>query len=177
MPLNYAKLKVRGIDFETNYRRDLGFAKLNFRAIYTLALRNNEYLSPTDPNRRDQNLQELGDPRNSFNINTDLKFGPVTIGHKLRYVGRMTPGEYENTFSIQGRDPQNADAFPIVFYPERWYNDVRVDIDATDKFNFYVGADNVANELPPYGLTGAGAGSAIYNNVGRYFYAGVIAKF
>ena len=44
-------------------------------------------------------------------------------------------------------------------------------------FNFYVGADNIANELPPYGLPGVGGGSAIYNNTGRFFYAGVVAKF
>jgi outer membrane receptor protein involved in Fe transport len=177
VPLNYAKLKVRGIDFEAGYQRDLGFGRLNFRAIYTLALKNDEFLSPTDPNRADQNLQELGDPRNSFNVNTSLKVGPVTIGHKLRYIGRMTPGEYENSFSVQGRPPENADAYPIVYYPERWYNDVRFDIDATDRFNFYAGVDNVANELPPYGLTGAGEGSGIYNNIGRFFYFGATAKF
>jgi outer membrane receptor protein involved in Fe transport len=89
----------------------------------------------------------------------------------------MTPGAYENNFSKQGRPPQNADAFPIVFYPERWYNDVRLDFEASRKFNFYVGVDNVTNEKPPYGLTGVGGGSAIYNNTGRFFYAGAIAKF
>jgi outer membrane receptor protein involved in Fe transport len=177
VPLNYAKLKVRGIDFEAGYNRNLGFGQLAFKAIYTLALQNDSFLSPTDPGRADQTLQELGDPRNSFNVSTSLKVGPVTIGHELRYIGRMTPGAYENNFSVQGRPPQNADAFPIVWYPERWYNDVRVSVDATEKFNFYVGVDNIANELPPYGLTGVGGGSAIYNNTGRFFYAGAVAKF
>jgi outer membrane receptor protein involved in Fe transport len=177
VPLNYAKLKVRGIDFEAAYQRDLGFGALTFRAIYTLALQNDSFLSPTDPERADQILQELGDPRNSFNVNTSLKMGPFTLGHKLRYIGRMTPGEYENTFSKQGRAPQDADAFPIVYYPERWYNDARLDIEANDKFNFYLGVDNIANELPPFGLTGVGGGSAIYNNTGRFFYAGAVAKF
>ena len=43
--------------------------------------------------------------------------------------------------------------------------------------DFYVGVDNLTNKMPPYYLTGIGAGSAIYNNVGRFLYAGVLAKF
>ena len=177
VPLNYAKLKVRGIDFEAAYTKRFGFGTFNTRAIYTRVLQNDLFLSPTDPGRADQALFELGDPRDAFNVNSSLKIGAVTLGHKLRYIGKMTPGAYENNFSKQGRPPQNADAFPIVFYPERWYNDVRLDFEATRKFNFYVGVDNVANEKPPFGLTGAGGGSAIYNNTGRFFYAGAIAKF
>ena len=45
-----------------------------------------------------------------------------------------------------------------------------------EKFSFYGGCDNVTNQLPPFGLTGAGAGSGVYPNVGRFFYAGVVAK-
>jgi hypothetical protein len=37
-----------------------------------------------------------------------------------------------------------------------------------------VGVDNVFNRLPPGGLTGAGAGSGIFSNTGRFFYAGAI---
>ena len=46
-----------------------------------------------------------------------------------------------------------------------------------DKFNAYIGVDNIADRLPPYGLTGIGGGSGIYNNIGRFFYAGAVAKF
>ena len=50
-------------------------------------------------------------------------------------------------------------------------------IDANKKFNFYIGVDNLLDTKPPLGTTGAGFGSAIYDNVGRFFYAGVVAKF
>ena len=39
------------------------------------------------------------------------------------------------------------------------------------------GADNLTDRLPPLGSTGIGAGSAIFDNIGRRFYAGVLAKF
>jgi len=35
-----------------------------------------------------------------------------------------------------------------------------------------VGVDNLANRIPPFGLTGAGGGSGIYESRGRFFYAG-----
>jgi hypothetical protein len=40
-----------------------------------------------------------------------------------------------------------------------------------------VGVDNVFNRLPPLGFTGAGAGSGIYNDIGRFFYAGAVLTF
>jgi len=58
-------------------------------------------------------------------------------------------------------------------------------IDVGPKYNFYIGADNVTNTKPPYNLTGLsggnvtgnGAGESIYDNIGRFYYAGVVAKF
>jgi hypothetical protein len=35
----------------------------------------------------------------------------------------------------------------------------------------------VTNTIPPFGLTGIGGGSAIYDNRGRFFYAGAKANF
>lgn len=178
VPLNYAKLKVRGIDFELGYRRNLGgIGDVSTRLIYTRVLQNDSYLDPTDPGFADQILYELGDPRDAFNWNVDLKTGPFTIGYKMRYIGKMVLNEYEDFFSKQGRDPQNADYADQRFYKAVMYHDVRLDFEAGDKFNLYVGVDNVTNRLPPLGLTGAGGGSGIYNNIGRFFYAGAVAKF
>ena len=44
-------------------------------------------------------------------------------------------------------------------------------------FEFYVGVDNLTNKEPPLGLTGIGAGSAIYDAKGRFFYSGFRANF
>jgi hypothetical protein len=35
----------------------------------------------------------------------------------------------------------------------------------------------VTDKLPPFDLTGAGAGSGIFDNTGRYFYTGFKANF
>jgi outer membrane receptor protein involved in Fe transport len=178
VPLNYAKLKVRGIDFEAAYRRTIGgIGNLNTRIVYTRVLKNDTFLDPTEPGRADQVLLELGDPRDAFNWDISLKHGAVTLGYKMRYIGKMVVNQYEDFFSKQGRPPENADYADQRFYTDVFYHDVRVGIDAGDNFNFYLGVDNLANRLPPSGLTGIGDGSGIYRNTGRFFYAGAIAKF
>lgn len=176
-PVNFAKLKVRGIDVEAAYRKNFGSFSLNTRIQYTHVLQNDNFLNPQNPDRADRVRYELGDPADAFNWNVELKKGPVTLGYQMRYIGKMTPGDVENIQSVQGRDPENEDAFEIRYYPDVFYHDLRLAFDATDKFNIYVGVDNVTNRLPPYGLTGIGAGSGIYNNIGRFFYAGAVAKF
>jgi outer membrane receptor protein involved in Fe transport len=178
VPLNFAKLKVRGIDAELAYRRTItGLGQFSTRVIYTRALENSSFLDPTNPDFGNTALQELGNPRDAFNVDVNLKAGAVTFGYEMRYLGKMTVGAYENYFEYQDRPPQNADAFNFRFYPEVFYHDVRIGIDAGKGFNFYMGIDNVLNRNPPLGLSGIGDGSGIYSNRGRFFYAGAVAKF
>ena len=180
IPLNYAKLKVAGIDFDIGYQHHImGVGALSLRGIYTLSLTNSNYLDPTSPNFEDRTLSELGQPRNKFTINVGLKTGPLVLSYKMRYIGPMFNGAYENYYSLQGRAPTNPYAYPDQYrlYPAITYHDARVEIDVNKNYNAYLGVDNMFNQLPPFGLTGAGGGSGIYDNVGRFFYAGVSAKF
>jgi outer membrane receptor protein involved in Fe transport len=89
----------------------------------------------------------------------------------------MVTDQYEDFFSFEGRPPQNADYADRKFYPVRIYHDARLGIDVGPKYNFYMGVDNLTNEKPPYALSGIGGGSAIYDAIGRFYYAGVVAKF
>jgi len=178
VPLNFAKLKARGIDAELAYRKKLGsLGQFSTRVIYTRALESASFLNPIDPGRGNTSLGELGTPKDAFNVDVNLKTGAVTFGYELRYLGKMTNGAYENYFTYQGRPPQNADAFDIRFYPAVVYHDFRIGIDAGKGFNFYMGVDNALNRNPPLGLSGIGDGSGIYTNRGRFFYAGAVAKF
>jgi outer membrane receptor protein involved in Fe transport len=178
VPLNYAKLKVRGIDTEVSYRTNIeNIGRLDTRLIWTHALQNDSFLDPTDPDFADQTLGELGDPKDAFNWSTSLKTGKFTFGYQMRYIGKMTIGPWEATHSKQGRDPEDLDYAEREYYPTRFYHDVRASVDVTPSFNFYLGIDDVTNKKPPLGLSGAGGGSGIYRNIGRFFYAGAIARF
>ncbi|URD61863.1 TonB-dependent receptor [Sphingomonas sp. KRR8] len=180
IPLNYAKLKTSGIDFDVGYQHKFGrVGDLSLRMIYTLSLSNSNFLDPTNPAFEDRTLSELGQPRNRFTFNAGLRTGPFVISYKLRYVGPMFNGAYEDYNSLQGRPPENPYQYPAAYrlYPAITYHDARIEFDVSKNSNFYLGVDNLFDQLPPFGLTGAGGGSGIYDNVGRFFYAGVQAKF
>ena len=78
---------------------------------------------------------------------------------------------------VNGCPPNNKDWFTQAYFPAVFYHDVRFGVDVGPKYNFYVGADNVTNKKPPLYTSGIGAGSAIYDAIGRFWYAGVKAKF
>jgi outer membrane receptor protein involved in Fe transport len=181
-PLNYAKLIAKGIDTEVAYRGKIGgVGLLDTSLTWTHVLDRSNFLDPTNPKFKNvivgKHGGELGDPKDAFNWNVQLTRGVATFGYQMRYISPMYLNTYEDFNSVQGRPPENADYADRKKYPSRIYSDVRLGIDATKDFNFYIGVDNLTNTKPPLGLTGIGAGSSIYDVRGRYFYSGVVAKF
>jgi len=175
--LNFAKLQVRGIDTEIAYRKTFDWGTASLRGTWTHILTNRTYLNPTDPTNANSVYKELGDPGDEVNVNASIKAGKYTLGYQVRWIGSQYLNTYEDYNAINGQPPQNADYADIVTYPGVFYHDIRLGIDVSDKFNFYMGVDNLFNRFPPFGLSGVGGGSGIYDNRGRNFYAGVIAKF
>ncbi|WP_246623878.1 TonB-dependent receptor domain-containing protein [Sphingomonas colocasiae] len=177
-PLNYAALKTRGVDIGAAFRRKIAdVATIGLRLNYTHVLQNDAFLNPETPERADRNLEEIGYPRNAFNLAVDIERGPITLGYQLKYVGRMTPGAIENIKSVQGRPAEDLDAFDVRYLPSVVYHDVRLSFDVDARFNTYVGVDNLGNRRPPAGLVGITPGSGVYSNIGRFFYVGAAARF
>ena len=178
LSLNYASSKARGVDIEAGYSHDIGESgKLSTRLVWTHMLQRDDFLNPAAPGQADQILMELGDPKDAFNLNTDFAVGKLKFGYQLRYIGKQVLNFYEDTFGLQGNPPTNADYADVRYYGEVFYHDVRAGYDINDSINAYLGVDNLTNRIPPYGLTGTGAGSGIYEAKGRFAYAGVKWKF
>jgi hypothetical protein len=192
-PQNFARRVREGIDVEAGYRTALGGDwKLATRVIYTHGLTNSNFQNPVLPNFENRLLGELGDPQDEFRWNVDVSKGNFTFGYVMRYIGAMTTGAYEDFFNVPGAcstntnpvvcPPLNSDSFNVQFYPAKIYHNARVEWKVNEEntggdFRLYVGVDNFTNELPPYGTTATGAGSAIYNIRGRNYYAGAVVKF
>lgn len=184
VPFNFAKRRARGLDIEVAYRHQIGeVGRLDTRLTWTHALELTQNTDPGNPKFQDRLLSELGNPQDAFNWNTSLQHGRFTFGYQMRYIGRMVTSTYENFFSFPagctpaGCPPFDPDVNDRVWYPVRIYHDVRFGVDVGPKFNFYMGIDNLTNAKPPYALSGIGGGSAIYDAMGRFYYAGVVAKF
>jgi outer membrane receptor protein involved in Fe transport len=176
--LNYASSTARGIDFEVGYSHEVGsLGNLNTRLVYTRMLQIDDFIDPANPSRPDQVLYELGDPKNAFNWNTDLKTSKFQFGYQMRYIGRQVINFAEDVFEVGGRPPNNPDYAVKKYYHGLFYHDIRAAMDIKEDWNAYLGVDNVADRVPPLGLTGTGAGSGIYESRGRYWYAGVKVNF
>lgn len=177
-PLNFASMKARGLDMEFAYRHQVGaIGRLDTKLTWTHALELTVFQDPTNPSFGNRLLSELGNPKDAFNWNSSIQHGRFNVGYQMRYIGRMVIDQYEDWFSFEGRPPQNADYAERTWYPTRIYHDVRAGVDVGPRYNFYMGVDNLTNEKPPYNLSGIGGGSAIYDSIGRFYYAGVVAKF
>ncbi len=173
-PFNFARQISRGIDFDVSYRhRFANGIRLDERAFATYTLERTNFTDFNNPNFGDRILSELGDPVFSGTLISNLGIGKFNLRHTLRYIGSMSEFPYEDTHSFEGRPPQNADVADRINTGAVWYHDLRLDY-TINKYQFYLGVDNVFNRLPPLGLTGAGAGSGIYNNYGHFFYGGAV---
>jgi outer membrane receptor protein involved in Fe transport len=175
---NFQKLRSEGIDFDLTYRRNLFGIGWDVRAIVSWLINREFFTFITDPTQSDRIHGLLGDPEwaGSLAINADL--GEVELQYDLRFVDRMqVAASWETMNTHQGRGPNNADAFPFDAYPRTFFHDIRVQFEPSRGFRFYAGVDNVFDRLPPFGLTGTGAGSGIYPVQGRYFYSGLRLDF
>ncbi len=180
---NFAKLKARGIDAELAYRHNFGPVTTGFKANYTRFLQRDDFTDPSDPSFADRVLSEAGTPKDRLTANVDATYGKFTFGYQFRWVGKQVFGAAENTYSVNGEDPQNPDYSDPRFYGNVFYHDIRGEYAVNDQFAIYGGVDNLTNRFGPFGSTGIGASSdnvgntGLFDNKGRSFYAGVRAKF
>lgn len=176
-PFNYAKLKTSGIDADLRYNRNFGDVKFTFRTIVSWLEKRESYFFITAPEQSTRINGTLGDPEWKGRLSLGASWRGFDIGYDLNYIGKMAIAAWEVQHTHQGRGPTDADAFPFKDYPAQDTHDIQIGYRISPEYRFYFGVDNIADTLPPYGLTGTGAGSGIYNLVGRYMYAGVNLKF
>ena len=176
--INFAKLRARGIDVEVAYSAPIShYGRLSLRGNYNHNLERNDFTDPTQADYVTRLLDNLGTPADRFTINGDFKTGIVTFGYRVRWFGRQYVGDYAYYNSLNGSPPSDPYYADYKYYPVVAYHDLRLGIDATKKFNLYVGVTNVTDKHPPLNTTGLSAGSGQYDVLGRFLYAGVVAKF
>jgi outer membrane receptor protein involved in Fe transport len=175
--LNYAKLQTRGIDVNLAYSHSFGGVRLSSTLAYTHQLQNDAFIDPSQPGFADTIVGEAPSPKDRVTWNINGDFGPINLNYQVRYLSKQSVGVIEDLKGFQGRAPQNADVYDIPYYPDVLYMDARLGFDIEGGSQFYFGIDNLTNRVPPLGATGTGAGSGIFEPIGRRFYAGFTARF
>jgi outer membrane receptor protein involved in Fe transport len=182
---NFAKRTARGIDFDLNYRRTFANGnRLSLRGIATYTLERTNFEDIVHPTVGNRILSELGDPVFSGTLIAGYGVGKFDFQYTARYIGSMTDFAFEDTHQFAPACNPDTGACPpfnsdVADHPNTgavWYSDIRANY-TIHNYQFYVGVDNVFNRLPPLRLTGAGSGSGIYSDIGRFFYAGAVLTF
>ena len=177
-PFNFARSETSGIDMDVAYNHTFdGGWRLNARAIVSYLLDRNVFTSITDPNFLTRERSTLSNPEWNAQFNVTVGYKDFDLLYSLRYLSKQTIGAWSTQNVEQDRPAQNLDAFPQVYYPSVTYSDIRASARINDAHTFFLGVDNLFDRLPPLDLLGDGAGSAIFPNMGRYFYAGFTASF
>jgi outer membrane receptor protein involved in Fe transport len=173
--LNFAGEKARGIDVDLSYQFELGNAgRFSTRFLGTYVRQRDDFPFMDDPTRPDQLVEEVGDPKYSFNFDLGFARGPFTIDYSMRWIESQYIDSIENIRFIGGRPPEDPDFAAKQFTGSVMYHDIRVGYKMRDNLNVYVGIDNIGDRLPPQGFTGAeSGGTGIYSNTGEFFYGGL----
>jgi len=190
---NFAKRLRKGIDINASYRTRLfGKAVLDTNLIYVHTIKMSDYQNPAFPSFENRLLEELGNPKDEARLDTDVRVGKFTFGHRMHYIGPLYVNLFEDFNSLpgaclEGQDPttcppNDADYSAIRQYRATFYHDLRLQYNTgpmgfVKDVEFYGGVDNIFDTHPPLGSTATGAGSSIYDIRGRNYYAGVKARF
>ena len=182
--VNFAKQKTDGIDTDIAYNHTMSNGdRLATSIIVSWVGQRDNYVNPAIPTYATRLLYELGDPQWRVRATFGYTKGIVDFRYTFNFLGRQTIaatsgfiGGYSVQNAFDGRAPTDADQFPTIYYPDVTYHDIRVNFNVNKKFQFYLGADNITNQLPPLGLLGNEGGSE-YDPYGRTLYGGVKVNF
>ena len=182
--LNFAQQRAKGIDFDVSYNRRFNEDnKLQLHLIGSWSRFRTDYPYLDDPTEPSQLKGSLGYPVWRFSLLADYTYKKFTFGYTMRFVGKQSITSYDAQHEVAGEDGTPLDPLYAdrADYPSVIYHDVRASYDLNDHFTLYAGVDNVADKKPPFGLLGNGEDyngqDGIFDNIGRFLYAGIKAKF
>ncbi|UYY57637.1 TonB-dependent receptor domain-containing protein [Sphingomonas sp. S2-65] len=184
VPLPYSnsgRIRTDGVDLTVNYRRDIGFAKLdlNFSGNWTNSSR--FQATPASVEREcvgyysnscgspgaGINFRGSIQPKWSFNQRTTLGFGGIDLSLLWRYVDKM---DYEPLAVQELLGDNNADTDPPAeqfrHIKAAHYFDLATRFAATDNFDLTVTVTNLFDRDPP--LVGNTIGSTSFNSGNTY---------
>ena len=201
-PTNQGRILTDGIDLGANYRRDLGFTKLNLSFQGNWTNRSKFKATPISQYRECVGLysSNCGSPGSAgpssaagslqpaftWNQRTTLTFGPADISLLWRHVGSMKVEDGVTAFA--GTIGSGALAGEVVDFGKiKAYNylDLATRIGVGDNLDFTVTVTNLLDKSPP--IVGGTIGSTSFNSgntfpstydaIGRRFQFGARMKF
>jgi len=168
---NFSALEARGIDLEINYLLEFdNRGTIDFRAIATHLDKLNLFPFQTQPDFVDEEAGELGDPEWAFNFNATWNWNKWSVNYELRWLDSMLTVEIDELAA----DPDLQFPFETGSVT---HHDIQLRFQANDAAELFFGVNNLTQEYPVHDLSGAGTDSAIFDNIGRFYYGGLRVNF
>ncbi|MFO6445814.1 TonB-dependent receptor domain-containing protein [Erythrobacter sp. NE805] len=171
LSVNAAVLKTSGVDVTAQWFTPLGLTendRLTLRGAYTHVIRYDFFSLPTeDPDRSDG---EIGTAKDRFTANAAYQNDDL----RLTFTGTFIGASYVDD-QFDGPRAYKVGA--------EFYLDSQLNFFAGDKYEFFVGVDNLLdNKAPniltqiPGNVTGSDTAADVYDVFGRRYYAGIRLK-
>ena len=179
--LNLAALTAAGVDWEVAYNFDVSDAlglvglgggsdlgSLQFRQIGTHLIQRRDFPDQENLDFFDPEEGEVGDPEWEFVTDFTYNLDRLTVNYQLQMLNPQFVDERETILGDPNFIQPEFQRTDRVFY-----HDVSFRYQISDQFTAYGGVNNIGNTTPPFGFSGRGVGSAIFDTVGRFYFAGV----
>jgi iron complex outermembrane recepter protein len=168
---NLQKLASEGIDLEVSYKfENLYGGDLTVSSLGTYLMNRKTFAFQEDPANFTDSRGVLGDPKIEANVSFAYARGPWTVSWETRYLEDQLLVSRESFV-------QSPDQVVPIRAGKVAYSDAQLRYKFNDHAEIYGGIDNLLDKNPPAYLTGSGADSAVYDNIGRFGYLGLNYKF
>tara|TARA_R110000782_G_scaffold268689_1_gene365573 strand:- start:106006 stop:109305 length:3300 start_codon:yes stop_codon:yes gene_type:complete len=169
--VNAAYTDFKSINISANYRIDLdnlgvtrsgGALQIGLDIVNTRKLATSVSGLGYDLN---ESAGEVSTPKWKGQLRLNYTNGPLSVFWSSQYVSSV---KYDLLLT---NEDQN-----VLGLPSYTKHDLSLQLEATDRFRFRAGVNNIFDKLPPYPAGANGADFGAYDVLGRNFFVGVTAK-
>lgn len=168
--LNIARSLNSGVDFEFGYDFDAFGGRFNTSFIGTYLIEAKDYPFQDEPDNNTDYQGVLGDETWQGSISIDYTHGAWSVDWNTRFIDGVEL--YDPTQLESNPNPSNE-----MRYGSYFITDASVGYNFENGVGLKLGVDNLFNRRLPGTSQGNGAGSAIYDNIGRFGYIQATYKF
>ncbi|CAE1137290.1 TonB-dependent receptor plug domain-containing protein [Xanthomonas euroxanthea] len=168
---NLSRSRRVGVDLEMDYRFQVGEGNTVLRLVGTRLIQSREWVFQDFPAEYDEYVTYVTDPRWRAQFQTKYNWNEWRASWDMNYVDgnlRVTPESYNS-------NPGSASPIRNGSYT---YHNFQFGYQFPgSKIDVYLGIDNAFDKDPPRNYFGSDFTSALYDNVGRFFYLGTTVRF
>ncbi|WP_102251707.1 TonB-dependent receptor plug domain-containing protein [Xanthomonas arboricola] len=168
---NLSRSRRVGVDLEMDYRFQLGEGNTVLRLVGTRLIQSREWVFQDFPAEYDEYVTYVTDPRWRAQFQTKYNWNEWRASWDMNYVDgnlRVTPESYNS-------NPGSASPIKNGSYT---YHNFQFGYQFPgSKIDVYLGIDNAFDKDPPRNYFGSDFTSALYDNIGRFFYLGTTVRF